>query len=302
MSQRSFWKVSLLTTAEAEDAAMELLERIFGEPPSSYTDYDTIKTTVASYLYAKPRNFRTKLDAVQSGMSNLKLLGLKIGPAKLSFRYVAHRDWAESWKRHFKPIEVGTSLLIRPSWIRRKPRGRQKLIVLDPGLSFGTGQHPTTLFCLQQIARFRDESKSQSCLDLGTGSGILALAAARLGYRPITGLDNDPEAIGAARSNARVNRLENEIRFRLRDLKHLPRRPPQRYSLVCANLLSTLLLELRQQLLNSLTRDGLLVLAGILRREFRPIRSAFEGAGLKLVRSQAKGEWQSGAWTWNDKK
>jgi ribosomal protein L11 methyltransferase len=277
---------------------MELLERVFGNPSSSYQDYDTGKTEVASYLSTKPCELRAKRMAVQSGLAELKALGFKTGVAKVAVTYVPHRDWAEAWKRHFKPIEVGRSLLIRPSWIRGKRRNRQKVIVLDPGLSFGTGQHPTTLFCLQQIAAFRDESKAQSFLDLGTGSGILALAAARLGYSPILGSDYDPESIRTARGNARINRLRNRIVFRLENLTQLPLRPAKkRYSLICANLLSPLLIDLRQRVLNFLAPGGLLVLAGILRQEFHTIQAAYEGAGLQLVRSLAKGEWQSGAWT-----
>ena len=136
-------------------------------------------------------------------------------------------DWAESWKRHFKPIEIGDALLVKPSWSKRRPRKNQAVVILDPGLSFGTGQHPTTAFCLREIVRLKlakergrlarefktrhhadEPSALQSFLDIGTGSGILAIAAAKLGYQPVHAFDFDAEAVRIARANARANRVQ----------------------------------------------------------------------------------------------
>jgi ribosomal protein L11 methyltransferase len=298
MRRRPCWRISVLTTREAEEAVTELLERVFKEPASSYTDLETGATRVASYLPSKPHGFRAKRIALQAALNGLTAFGLNIGTARVSLSALRTRDWAEAWKRHFKPIEIGSALLIRPSWNHRRPRTGQELIVLDPGLSFGTGQHPTTLFCLQQIVDHRDPAKPQSCLDLGTGSGILALAAAKLGYKPVEGWDNDPEAIRAARANGKKNGVLHRVVFRLKDINQLAAHPERKHSLICANLLSTLILELRQRILQLLAPDGLLVLAGILRREFPGIQTAFEAAGLRLVKSRARKEWRSGAWCW----
>ena len=123
---------------------------------------------------------------------------------------IRHEDWAESWKRHFKPIEIGRRLLIKPSWSRRRPKPHQQVVVLDPGLSFGTGQHPTTAFCLAEVARLVKNAPARSFLDIGTGSGILAIAAARLNYQPIWAFDFDPEAVRMARANAQTNQVEKK--------------------------------------------------------------------------------------------
>ena len=185
-------------------------------------------------------------------------------------------------------------MLIKPSWSRRRARSGQAAVVLDPGLSFGTGQHPTTAFCLRQLVARRTPGRQQSFLDIGTGSGILAIAAAKLGYAPVHAIDFDSEALRTAQANARRNRVSEQIVLRHQDVTVLRRQSAQRYSLICANLISNLLLTERNRILARLAADGLLVLAGILRNEFVQVQKAYQSAGLKLIGSRADGEWRSG--------
>jgi ribosomal protein L11 methyltransferase len=222
---------------------------------------------------------------------------LDIGPGKISRKKIRQEDWAESWKLHFKPLLIGSALLLKPSWSRRRPRKGQVVVVLDPGLSFGTGRHPTTAFCLRQLVAGRRPGAAQSCLDVGTGSGILAIAAAKLGYAPVDAFDFDPQSIRVARANARRNGASTKIRFHRQDLTKLPRRSARKYSLVCANLVSNLLLAERTRILARLRPDGVVVVAGILKWEFVQVQSAFAAAGLRLISSRTEHEWRSGAFT-----
>jgi ribosomal protein L11 methyltransferase len=231
------------------------------------------------------------LDEIQS-------YGLNVGSGKISCQKVRREDWAESWKRHFKAIEIGEALLIKPSWIKRQPRKGQAVIVLDPGLSFGTGQHPTTSFCLQQVARHYRLSTINhrlSLLDIGTGSGILAIAAAKLGYTPVDAFDFDPESVRIARENAQQNGVLRKVHITRRDVTKLPLRSEKKYSVICANLISTLLLAERKRILYRLAPDGVLVLAGILNSEFALVQKDYESAGLQLIASKVEKEWCSGA-------
>jgi len=208
---------------------------------------------------------------------------------------VRREDWAESWKRHFKPIGVGNQLLIKPSWSQRRPRKHQAVVVLDPGLSFGTGQHPTTSFCLGEIARCRKSGTRQSFLDIGTGSGILAIAAAKLGFGPVDALDFDPEAVRTARGNARINRVQAKLKIRPGDATKFSARPARKYDLVCANLISDLLIAERWRIAARLVQGGTLVVAGVLKSEFQEVQAAFEDVGLNLVSSKTEKEWRSGS-------
>jgi ribosomal protein L11 methyltransferase len=281
------------TSAEAEEALTELLAGLYGSSPATYRDAETGLTSVSVFLKRRPAE--SAPGKIRQAIRNWKAYGLDTGSVKVRVRRLQPQDWAESWKRHFAPLEIGSALLVRPSWSRKRPRQGQREIVIDPGLSFGTGQHPTTKFCLEQIAATREITHDQSFLDIGTGSGILAMAAAKLGYRPVAAFDNDPEAVRTAVQNARANGVGRALEIRRQDLKQLPPGSQKRYSLVCANLLFTLLIEERNKIISRLSLNGTLVIAGVLRTEFTEVRQAYEQAGLKLLSSRSEKEWMSAA-------
>ncbi|HLP76642.1 MAG TPA: 50S ribosomal protein L11 methyltransferase [Candidatus Paceibacterota bacterium] len=298
MKAKPLWKISIATIPEAEDAVSELLQSVAGEPVSSYTDVETLETTVAAYLSSEPHSSAFRRNLAQ-GLDAIKRCGLATGSGKVSVQRIRREDWAESWKRHFKAIEIGSALLIKPSWIKRKLRQGQAVVVLDPGLSFGTGQHPTTSFCLRQLVEHRGVKGGirPSLLDVGTGSGILAIAAVKLGYAPIEAFDFDPESVRVAKENAGKNRVANKLKITRADLTKLPKRSAKRYDVVCANLISTLLVAERDRILNRLKPDGVLIIAGILEKEFGEVQKAFERAGLKMIAARTEKEWRSGAFT-----
>ena len=290
-----------MTAPEAEEAATEALQDLFGAPASSFTHFETGRTTVSIFQEERPADWLARRRTFNARLRQMRSLGSRVGSGRLVLTRLRRESWADSWKKHFKPIEIGAGLLIKPSWSRRRARRGQAVIRLDPGLSFGTGQHPTTAFCLSELARRRGNGQRQSFLDIGTGSGILALAAARLGYRPVRAFDSDAEAVKIARDNARKNRLGNRIRFSERDVANLPARSIEKYSLVCANLTSNLLLSERDAISARLSVDGVLVLAGILRSEFEPIKTAYETAGLRMLTTRAVKEWRSASFGWRSK-
>jgi ribosomal protein L11 methyltransferase len=275
---------------DTEDALIELLANAFGLPASIFSDLETGRSTVTIFL-------RNAHEWSADLAARLSLEWSRLAPnhaalPKFTVRRLRKRDWAEAWKRHFKPIRIGDTLLVRPPWLKPPAPSGCKVVVLEPGLSFGTGQHPTTSFCLREIVRLR--GKALSFLDMGTGSGILAIAAAKLGYKPVRGFDNDPEAVRVARANARKNRSEKHVHTTLCDL-NAPRPPKAKADLVCANLISSLLLERRDRIIPCVAPGGWLVLAGILESEFPEIQRCYEEAGMRLLRSRKQKEWQSGS-------
>ncbi len=293
MKAEFIWKTSIATTAEAEDAVSELLATYVAPSPSAYTDAETGVTTVSSYSTKPPKNLGALKTTLRRGMAEIKTCGLNVGSARISIVKLPRENWAESWKRHFPALEIGDSLLVKPSWIKRKLLPGQKLVVLDPGLSFGTGQHPTTGFCLHELAKQGEAQRS--FMDMGTGSGILAIAAAKLGYAPIHAFDYDPQCVKVSRANAKKNRVENKIRITHADLTKLPKRSAKQYDFVCANILANLLIAERDRILARVKPGGTLVVAGILSREFHEVQSAYETAGWRLVASKVEKEWRSGS-------
>ena len=290
----TIFQLSISIHAEAEDAVVVIFDDLFGEAASVYSDADTGKTTASIFLANRSRWNRSIKEQLLHRLQLLRDAGIDPGPAKIQFKKLRRQDWAESWKKHFKPIQIGQALLIKPSWSQIRARSGQACVVLDPGLSFGTGQHATTLFCLEQIVRCRRADQRQSFLDIGTGSGILAIAAAKLGYSPIQAFDFDPESVRVSRINADQNQVLDRVRAVRRDLTKQPRQSKMRFDLVCANLIYDLLLSERERIVNRLAPAGSLILAGILKTQFAQVQAAYEQLGMTLKRTKAGKEWRSG--------
>jgi ribosomal protein L11 methyltransferase len=279
--------VSTVTAPHFEEPVATLLENLTGQSPIVYEDAETHATTISVYLEPEQWN--------RSNRATLKRVLDEIGAegARVAIRRIQPRNWAESWKKHFKPIEIGRALLVKPSWSRRRPRKGQALVVLDPGLSFGTGRHATTFFCLEQLVARRQPDVRQSFLDVGSGSGILAIAAAKLGYRPVRAFDFDPEAVRVSRANAAMNSVP--VRPVRRDLAKMPGKPP--HDVICANLTYDLLVAHGRKLVNRLKQGGWMIVAGILETQFPQVQETFERLGLNLVEARTLNEWRSGVFT-----
>ena len=295
---RPLWRVTVTTNLACEDAVGELLATLFGAATASYFDVEKQVSQVSVFPEAaKGKAFPVAATrrAVVAGLARLAECGLPVNASTVEVRRVKREDWAESWKRHFHPLHIGGALLIKPSWSRLRPAKGQALVTLDPGLSFGTGQHATTEFCLKEIVRLRSPGANQAFLDIGSGSGILSLAAAQLGYRPVAGFDFDPQAVSVARENARLNGLAGRVKLTRGDVLKLPATPARQYDLICANIISNVLLAARPAIVRRLKPGGTLVLAGILAAEFGEVEAGFARSGLQRVASEVKKEWCSGS-------
>ncbi len=199
-------------------------------------------------------------------------------------------DWRENWKRFFPARRVSPRLVVRPPWRSFPARPGDCVIELNPGLSFGTGLHPTTRGCLRLLDEFDAAAPGGSFLDIGCGSGILAIAAARLGCRPVLALDHDPQAVRAARQNRQANGLDRRIVIRRADVRRLDNFPA--CDLVAANLLAGLLIEAAPQISRLAARH--LIVAGILRPQYAAVRRAYQRQGFREIRAIPDGEWQTG--------
>jgi ribosomal protein L11 methyltransferase len=220
------------------------------------------------------------------------MYGLDTAPGEIRIAKVKREDWAESWKKYFKTIRIGRKLLIKPSWSKTKPLKNQAVVVLDPGLSFGTGQHPTTSYCLTKLVELY--KPGASLIDIGCGSGILAISAAKLGYAPVEAFDFDPVAVRIAQANLRRNRVDHKVACARKDLTKIPREVRQKFDVICANLISDLLISEANRLIARLKPSAHLIVAGILSTQFHEVQTAFESKGLHLLDSKVEREWQSG--------
>lgn len=224
-------------------------------------------------------------ESIQRIETALSLLGAlrPIGP--LQINSLTDQDWARAWKTHYSTLHVSERIVVVPAWKRYRPRPGQVALRLDPGMAFGTGIHPTTQLCLRTLERFL--RPDMRVLDLGTGSGILAIAAAKLGCGPILAVDRDPVAVDAARANIRRNRLSSRIEVREDTLG--PGMGP--YDLILANLLAPVLRELGDVLAQALAPAGVVIASGVLSEQGDEVTAALEAAGLRLVERVGAGDW-----------
>lgn len=292
VNTRPLWQTSIRTTQEAEEAVVVLMERVFGQSSSAYTSAETKATTTTIYD-SKPLS-ATRREELRAGLRKIEACGLSVSPGRILTRKLRHENWSESWKKNFRAIEITSDLLIKPGWSKQRARKGQVVVVVDPGLSFGTGQHPTTVFCLEQLVKARGARKQQSFLDIGAGSGILAIAAAKLRYSPVRAIDFDPVAVRTVKANARRNRVQKRVLITCQDLTKLPQESRRQYDLIGANLTDDLLIAESDKILNRLKPTGRLVLAGILTAQFAAVRSEYEKRGLQLISCRSEGNWQSG--------
>lgn len=287
-------QIGISTAPAGEDVLSDMLESEFSQQPGIYTDAATGVSTVSVYAPLPQAKVAETRALLTRTIAALRAEGHELRPGRVSIRTVPPQDWSESWKRHFKPIEIGPSLLVKPTWSRRAAKRGQQVVLLDPGLSFGTGQHATTNFCLTQVASLRKAPHPPTLMDMGTGSGILAIAAAKLGYARVEAFDFDLDCVRITAENAALNGVQAEVRPYFADVTKLRPQTRDQFDVVCANLISDLLVAHRDRILARVRPGGSVVLAGILATQFKEVATAYGAAGWKLVRAKTDREWRSG--------
>ncbi len=242
------------------------------------TCYFNIPCNIEQHLYEIKQILTGISSQLASLTPNVSILG--------------EEDWATSWKAHFKPIKIGEHLLITPSWEEQAKDEERKVILLDPGMAFGTGGHETTRLCLECLESILCSTGLPSgairVLDLGTGSGILAIAAAKLGTAEIDAVDIDPQAVLVATENFILNGVEKKINCSTTSIKQLE----GSYNIILANILAEELVRMAPDIIKHLSPGGDLVLSGILGEREQLVRNGFDPLRLNFKASLADGEWR----------
>jgi ribosomal protein L11 methyltransferase len=215
----------------------------------------------------------------------LKMAPLEDAPRWRRVRRLKESDWRESWKKYFGVQRIGRALVVKPSWTQYRLKGGEIVLEINPGMAFGTGQHPTTAMCLKSLEEL--VRPGAGVLDLGCGSGILAIAAAKLGATRVLALDIDPNAVRAARDNAAANAVAHVA------VREGTLRAGEAFDIIVANI-SGLTLERRAPALaGSLDPDGSLITSGFLDDAVKGLCAAFKTAGLTVERVVAEGVWRA---------
>ena len=294
-------EMSVTADVEAVEAVSEILGRVASgetsvEPAFGLVDEGlgarvdpTRPAIVRAYLPARhPADAERAVAEASEALGHLQAFGLRpIG--EISTRIVHETDWANAWKAHFPVLRIGRRVVIRPTWRRHRAAPDDVVLALDPGMAFGTGLHPSTRLCLAALERIADEERlaGAAVLDVGCGSGILAIAAARFGAARVVGVDTDSIAIEATVANARRNAVARRIRARHGTLPS----GAGPFDVVLANLIASLLLELAAALRAELRPGGTLLASGIFVDREADVRAAFGAADLRVIRRSGEGDW-----------
>ena len=191
---------------------------------------------------------------------------------------VAEEDWSVAWRKHHRPLRVGPRSWVQPPWEDAPAAPGEARVLIDPGMAFGTGSHPTTALCLERVDELLAEFAGADVLDVGTGSGVIALLAVKLGAGRVSGTENDPVALEAARRGAELNGIApDRIWWALADPDELPAPP---YRIVVANILLNTLVELAPAIAREVARGGRLVLSGLLAGQADEAEAAYAAQGL----------------------
>ena len=233
-------------------------------------------------------------DTDRAGLARLEALTQKLG-LPMTVAAMAETNWEESWKDNYPAVEVGQSLVVLPYWLTEEDHGGRKPIILDPGLTFGTGAHPSTQMVMEAMEKL--VTPGSSCLDLGSGSGILSIAALRLGAGSAIGVDIDPKAEDIARENAAYNGFAAPEFTALTgnvttDRPLMDRLGQMTYDIVLVNIVADVIISLSPVLPHFLTERSTLICSGILNTRLTDVLAAIRAAGLTVTAVFQKEDWR----------
>jgi ribosomal protein L11 methyltransferase len=283
-------KISITTNPILTDAIEDFLVGISGASVELAVDQSAQEVTINAW-FDKSQQDHADIDFSLNQLESYlhELAEIFVVPAPTITRsFIADEDWSASWKEHFKPFAIIPGLIIAPTWEPYQGKENEKVIVMDPGMAFGTGHHATTALSLQLLQGALHESSNSSVLDVGTGTGILGMAAALFGASQVLAIDNDPEAVRAAQENCTRNRLQELMTVEITALASLP----APFSLVVANIVHDALLELAPDLVRLTAPGGQLILSGILiGPQVTSIIGCFNTLGFSLKQQEQSKEW-----------
>ncbi len=273
-----------------EAAVLDFLVGVMGAGVEQAVDTDEPDLCLNVFLEEKSPGEQSRQDLQNKIERHLTELAniFQVKPPQISWDLLENQDWSSSWKVHFKPFAITPGLVIAPTWEKYTAEKGEEVIVMDPGMAFGTGHHATTSLSLDYIRQILSTNGKSSVLDVGTGTGILGMGAALFGATRVLGIDNDAEAVRVAIENVLLNNLSSTMEVALTPLQEIE----ERFSLVVANIIHDVLITMNSDFNKLLEKNGSLVLSGILHGEQEQnILKLFEKSGFTLEGRAQQEEW-----------
>lgn len=299
-------EVKITTTQEASDALAEMLmqagaggvaiedpfdiKKVVQTPGSlDYADSEYLDSlgddvSVSAYFHDS-ENIAELKAVIQEKVADVSRF-LDTGKGHVAVREVAEENWSENWKQYYKPVKLSDGIVIKPSWEKYDCRPGETVVELDPGMAFGTGNHETTRMCAQLLEKYMKEDTD--VLDIGCGSGILSIIAAKIGARSVLALDIDEVAVRVAGENCARNGVNKRVKCVsgvLDDLK------PFKNGIIVANIIARVIVDLSRSIPHYIEDGGLFITSGIIRERGEEVKTAYLSRGFELLEERQSGEW-----------
>lgn len=250
------------------------------------TDYPSEGVYLKAYL---PMNsfLGEAVEQIKEAINQLLVYDIDIGHNKITLSEVNEEEWATAWKKYYKPIQVSKNITITPTWEDYHPESADELVIeLDPGMAFGTGTHPTTILSIRAIEKYL--KTGQTVIDVGTGSGVLSIAAALLGADHCYAYDLDVVAVKAAGINIKLNKASNKITVKQNNLlDHVTIKP----DLIVANLLAEIIMRFETDAFERLKPGGLFITSGIIKAKEADVKQSLINAGFEIIETNQMKDW-----------
>jgi len=259
-----------------------------------YVDEELIKKkdseSYVKFYVSNDIQGKEKLALLTNSLEELKSLGKEeqwnLGTLELKLNNVSEADWANNWKKYYKPTKIGENVVIKPTWEEYNAKAGETVVEIDPGMAFGTGTHETTSMCIELLQEYVHDN--DTVLDIGCGSGILGIVSAKLGAQRVIGVDFDSVAVEVAKENVSNNGLSDKVEIRCGDLMEVVE---EKGRIIVANIIADVIIKLTKTVPNFIEENGVFIASGIIKERLDDVLCAMEKEGFKVEKIVKKGEW-----------
>ena len=303
-------EVTIKTTTEAVEAITNILDDlrtggVMIEDPKDFLfqkkselDWDYVEEEVfnkrnsdgvliKTYI-SEERNVMELVETIKQKVSALTGFGIDIGEGSVSLGQVNEEDWANEWKKYYKPTKIGQKLVVKPTWEEYEVQDGDLVIELDPGMAFGTGTHETTTMCMRELEKYvREDSK---VFDIGCGSGILEIAAAKLGAKDVIAVDLDEVAVKVAAENVVENHVQDSVKVLHGNLIDVV---DDKADVVVANIIADIIKILAKDVHSCMKEDAVFISSGIIHAKVDEVKESLVENGFEIVEVKTLGEWNA---------
>lgn len=300
-------EITIKTTTEAVEAVTNILYdmNVGGvsiEDPKDFKfqkkneyDWDFVEEEIFNSGYdgviiktyiTEERDVTDDINIIKERINALKGFGIDIGDAIVELSEVDEQDWANEWKNYYKPTKIGEKIVVKPTWEEYEKKEDDLIVELDPGMAFGTGTHETTTMCIQQLEKYVNENSK--VFDIGCGSGILAISAAKLGAKDVLAVDLDEVAVKVSKENVSLNNVDVKVRH-----GNLMEVVNDKADIVVANIIADIIKILAKDIKNFMKEDAVFISSGIIHKKVDEVKNSLEENDLEIVEIQTLGEWNA---------